>query len=477
MSSSCARIVSIVWTIFCAITLEAEEPCRIEVREAGSGWPVPLVILRTTSQSTFVTDNAGVAAFDLPEAMGRDTWLDISSPNYEMPADGFGYRGIRIKPEAGKTVRIEVHRILPARRLGRLTGSGLFGERARFGAPASELPELLVGQDSVQVAAHQGALYWFWGDTTLGKYPLGIFHTTGARTSMQPLNSFEPPLRLTYDYFRDGKGELRALAPMAGEGPTWLSAVASLPDHTGTPRLVATYVKIKPPLETYRLGLCVWDETDRVFQSHCVLWEKGKGVERPVSPDGHAALWTDHDGTKWVLFGNPLPTLRCPATFEAWQDPAQWEPVDSVRTLKAADTGAEVALHSGSIAWHPWRQRWVTVFMEKGGKPSAFGEVWYAEAPTPLGPWGRAVKVLSHENYTFYNPRLHTELTPTNSPILLFEGTYTRDFANRPVPTPRYEYNQILYRLDLNDPALAAAHVAETNSLPTAQPPGTRKTR
>ena len=41
--------------------------------------------------------------------------------------------------------------------------------------------------------------------------------------------------------------------------------------------------------------------------------------------------------------------------------------------------------------------------------------------------------------------------------MLIFEGTYTMQFADRPPPTPRYDYNQILYRLDLDDPALAPA--------------------
>ena len=95
--------------------------------------------------------------------------------------------------------------------------------------------------------------------------------------------------------------------------------------------------------------------------------------------------------------------------------------------------------------------------MQYFGKPSVFGELWYAEADAPTGPWGPAVKVLSHENYTFYNPRLHPEFTPPDSPILIFEGTYTVQFADRPAPTPRYDYNQILYRLDLDSPALAPA--------------------
>jgi hypothetical protein len=67
------------------------------------------------------------------------------------------------------------------------------------------------------------------------------------------------------------------------------------------------------------------------------------------------------------------------------------------------------------------------------------------------------VKVLSHHNYTFYNPRIHCEASDGKSPVLLFEGTYTQQFADRPQPTPRYDYNQILYRLDLDDPALRPA--------------------
>ena len=95
--------------------------------------------------------------------------------------------------------------------------------------------------------------------------------------------------------------------------------------------------------------------------------------------------------------------------------------------------------------------------MQHFGKPSAFGELWYAESNAPTGPWGPAMKVLSHENYTFYNPCLHPEFTSEGSPMLIFEGTYTTAFANKPAPTPRYDYNQILYRLDLDDPALRPA--------------------
>jgi hypothetical protein len=188
-----------------------------------------------------------------------------------------------------------------------------------------------------------------------------------------------------------------------------------------------------------------------------VVWTKSDSAPKPPPlPQGHPALWKDSAGKEWLLFGNPLPTLRCPATFEAWQDSSTWEVLNPPDSLAAAD-GKPVKPHSGSMAWNPWRKRWVTVFMQAFGKPSAFGELWYAEAPAPTGPWGTTVKILSHENYTFYNPRIHPEFTAADSPILIFEGTYTQQFANRPPPTPRYDYNQILYRLDLDDPALKAA--------------------
>jgi hypothetical protein len=58
------------------------EPFRISVREKGTGWPVPLIELRTTDHYRWVTDNAGVVAFDLPEAMGHTTWLSVSGHGY-----------------------------------------------------------------------------------------------------------------------------------------------------------------------------------------------------------------------------------------------------------------------------------------------------------------------------------------------------------------------------------------------------------
>ena len=447
-----------VFGLVLPLAIFASEPCRIEVVEKGSGWPVPLVELRTTHHLRFVTDNAGLIAFDAPELMGRETWFNIAGHGYEAPKDGFGQRGVRLTPEPGKTLRVEVNRAIIAKRLGRITGGGIFAESQKLGLEQEWRESGILGCDTIQNAVHRGRMFWLWGDTTIPNYPLGIFDSTSATTPVQPLAKFEPPLRVKFDYFADAQGKPRGVAKMPGSGPTWITAYVSLPDKTGTPRLVASYMKINPPLEIREWGLCVWNDKAGKFENLRTLWTKSAEAPRPPPlPEGHPAFWKDSTGMEWLLFGNPLPTLRCPPTFEAWQDASKWEVLKPQQSFVSAADGKPVKPHGGSIAWNAFRRRWVTVFMENFGKPSVFGELWYAEADAPTGPWGTAVKVLTHDNYTFYNPRLHPEFTPADSPVLLFEGTYTVQFANKPEPTPRYDYNQMLYRLDLDDPALKPA--------------------
>lgn len=440
------------------------EPFRVEIVDRENGWPVPLVELRTTHQMRFVTDNAGVIAIDSPELMGEETWFFVKGSGYEVAADGFGYRGVRVTPTSGGSYQLKVDRTIVAKRMGRLTGAGLFAESQKLGAYTDWSESGVLGCDSVQTVRHNDQLFWLWGDTTLARYPLGIFHSTGATTSTQPFRSLQPPLRFNFDYFRSEEGRPREIARMPGEGPTWMTGLISLPDRDGVSQLVGNYMKVRGFLEEYEWGLAVWNERTKNFEHLRTVWKKSEtATTRPLVPAGHPVIWKDGQGQDWVLFGHPFPELRCLATFEAWQDPHQWEPVVSATEFEDSATGEAIlphqGVHSGGIAWNDYRNRWVTVFMQNGGKPSNLGELWYAESKSPLGPWGGAVKILSHDNYTFYNPKLHPYLTPDGSSVLLFEGTYTKQFADSPEPTPRYDYNQILYRLDLDDPALEPAHV------------------
>ena len=128
---------------------------------------------------------------------------------------------------------------------------------------------------------------------------------------------------------------------------------------------------------------------------------------------------------------------------------------ESLLNLRDIDSGKTVQAHGGSVYWNAYRNRWVMITVESFGSTSMLGEVWYAEADTPLGPWVYARKVVTHDKYSFYNPKQHPMFDKEGGRIIFFEGTYTTTFSGNPDPTPRYDYNQIMYQLDLADPRLA----------------------
>jgi hypothetical protein len=111
--------------------------------------------------------------------------------------------------------------------------------------------------------------------------------------------------------------------------------------------------------------------------------------------------------------------------------------------------GKPVTIHGSSVKWNPYRKKYIMIGVQKFGS-SMLGEVWYSEAEHPTGPWRKAVKVVTHDNYTFYNPVHHQFFDQDGGRLIYFEGTYTKTFSGNEVATPRYDYNQIMYRLDLD---------------------------
>ena len=269
-----------------------------------------------------------------------------------------------------------MQRQLDAKRLGRLTGAGLFAESQKLGLEQCWKESGILGCDSVQLAEHGGKLFWAWGDTNLPNYPLGIFHTSSATTTISPLKLFQPPVRLTFNYFRDDKENPRGVAKMPGDGPTWLIGYVSLPDEEGQQRLCAHYTKIRGFLTAYETGLCVWDETTDSFKQHKVLWakESGGGARPPkLEPTGHPVFWEDSDGERWVLFGDPFPHIKCKATVESWSDPNSWIKLDAQPSVRAAGSGEEIRPHRGSVVWSGFLKKWVCVFVAEGWKALCAG--------------------------------------------------------------------------------------------------------
>jgi hypothetical protein len=147
-------------------------------------------------------------------------------------------------------------------------------------------------------------------------------------------------------------------------------------------------------------------------------------------------------------------TARLTATRHAeWARRGELAASEQLLTLRDVDSGQAVLAHRGTVAWNAYRGRYVMIVCESFGS-SLVGELWYAEADGPLGPWLYARKIGTHDRYSFYNPRHHPFFDQDGGRLIYFEGTYTRSFSGNPVVTPRYDYNQVMYRLDLDDPRL-----------------------
>jgi hypothetical protein len=498
-----ALSAAMLWlAMFAASPPGARDYFTIEVVDDQTGRGVPLVELRTVDQVRYWTDSQGLVAFFEPGLMDQEVFFHVRSHGYEFPADGFGYRGKALKTVSGTTAQLRLRRINVAQRLYRVTGAGIYRDSLLLGREAPIAAPLVnsqvVGSDSVNTALFHGKIHWFWGDTNRPAYPLGTFHVPAAVSRLPQGGGLDPQKGIDLEYFTRDDGFAASTAEMPGDGPTWIDGLCVIHDAQRGERMFAKYVKVRKFLDVYQRGLVEFNGTTHRFEKVAQF-----DFAAPLYPHGHSFAKTV-DGTEYIYFGNPYPLTRVAARATALADPTQYEaftglvaqsrsdkpkidrdprgavhygwkrdtaaptPADEAKWLKArllnkgdelvalrdGDSGRAVAAHAGSVAWNEFRRRFVMIAEQAAGT-SHLGEIWYAEADTPLGPWVYARKIVTHDKYSFYNPKQHAMLDQDGGRRIFFEGTYSTFFSGNDDPTPRYDYNQVMYGLDLTDSRLA----------------------
>ncbi len=468
------------------------EPFAIHVVDDRSGRGVPLVDLKTVSNVHFVTDSAGWAAIDDPALLGRRVFFHVSSHGYEYPKDGFGERGTALDLTPGGEARVIIRRLNIAERLYRITGEGIYRDSVILGKPVPITEPLLngqvTGQDSALAAVYSGKIWWFWGDTNRQAYPLGHFSTAGAVSEPLDREGIDPAIGVNLSYFVDDRGFSRPMVPAAPGELHWIDGLTVLKDDRGRERLIAVNTRLKDLDDVLGREMVVMNDGTAMFETL-----------KPLDP-GEARRLRGHPfkvavgGIEYIYCGESFPNLRVKADWRSVTDPAAYEayvPADSDGTgrnewtwtrgaapveldemqrrvrsgalkegeapldLRDAATGRHVEAHFGSVNWNDFRRKWIMIVVESGGEPSFLGEVWYAEADAPEGPWRSARKIVTHDRYSFYNPVHHAFLDQEGGRYVYFEGTYATTFSrDDQQATPRYNYNQIMYRLDLADERL-----------------------
>jgi hypothetical protein len=495
----------------CAQSTPATQPSRyfaIEVVDDQTGRGVPLVELKTVSNVWYYTDSAGLVAIDDPAYIGRTIFFNISSHGYDYPADGFGIRGAQVNMKPGGSVTLKIKRINIAERLYRITGEGIYRDSFLLGRPIPIQQPLLnaqvTGQDSAQPAVYRDKICYFWGDSNRQSYPLGHFGTSGATADLPAHGGLDPSVGINLHYFTNSDGFSRPMVLGPNGVLRWIDAMTVLKDISGRERLVARVSFRKSLTKALATKLLIYNDATNLFD---VL--KDIPLDPPLQPVGHP-LRVRVDGADYIYYGEMFPDTRVRADLEHFQDLSSYEgftclapgsrfdqadpkldrgasgkliwgwkketaPLrrDQIRKLirdgkiKSEEawfhpldvqTGKSPALSAVSVAFNDYRHKYVSICSELGGATSMLGEIWYSEADKPEGPWDFARKIVTHERYSFYNPVHDAFFDQDGGRVIYFEGTYATTFSRDGDPTPRYDYNQIMYRLDLSDPRLDLSH-------------------
>lgn len=482
---------------------------RITVQDQDTGRGVPLVELRTVNEVRYYTDSNGIVAINDPELMGQSVYFKISSPGYEFPADGFGYHGAALPVSAGGSVMLKIKRVNIAERLYRMTGAGIYRDSVLTGQPTPLKQPLLngqvFGQDTVMAAVYGGKLVWFFGDTNRPSYPLGQFAISGATSLLPGPGGLDPSVGIDLTYWVGQDGFSRPMIPIAGAaGPVWIGGLFPMADG-GREHLFAHYAEIQKDGASAVSGLAEFNDAKAVFEP-IDTYPKGdplhpEGEPFRVRARGKDFLYfeTQEMGAFPLVRNTPdLAHIADSKTYEAFtcllpgtrfhgeqtqMDRAAdghlvwaWKPntaalgedeavklvsagkmkqSEVLTQLRDIDTDAVVTSHGGSVFWNPYRKRWILITTQVYGSPSFLGEVWFAEADTPVGPWLYARKIATHDHYTFYNPTQHPFFDQDGGRVIYFEGTYVSTYSDVKDLTPRYDYNQLMYKLSLNDPRLS----------------------
>lgn len=473
------------------------EPMRIKVVDR-TGRPMPLSQVRVepSGGATFFTDSRGIAAVRQPGFMGRTARAYASSFGHN-----YGAEFVEFSPGGSHTLRLQQSfDDNVADRTYRLTGAGIyrsswiFGETTPIDNPLMNADVLTQGRAASTVFRDE--LVWFFGSTGVSVEAGRRKRVTAATSRLPDQGGLNPEVGVNLNYVTDPSGSARNVA--AGVLGETVTVKGLMVTPTDPPQLFATFQRHSDA--TIRQGLLKWNESRKKFRQ-VKLFPEDTRVK--LCPN---VTRVRSDGREWFYFACPLPLVRVPATPKAIKDISRYQTFTPVKAGASWDgkhteraegnrwewktgtptadhprerelrrnfwfpdragihhltdfqTGESFVAREGTVFWNEFRQKWIMITNEFVPRGPRKGNVYYAEADSPIGPWVYARKVASHRdtlkdpyrgNFSFQDVKQHPELTRDEGKTIFFSGLFKRTARGQAVP--RYNNNHLMYRLDLTD--------------------------
>jgi len=500
----------------------------IEILDSATGRGVPLVkvSLAVDPNQFFYTDSNGIVAIDDPSLINQFRTFNFRSYGHTNASQTLAtqYGGLsQISIE--RTNRAE--RLYRATGANIYRDSVNVGRSVPIAKPVSNADILGQDSVQAAVYNDKIHWFWGDSlfKSTEG-FGFGNYWVSAATSELPSQGGLSPSVGIDYSYYEDAQGRTRPMFTPTPGDPTWIDGLFTVKDNNEQERLLAHFVNVETfgdPFILNEQGLAVFDDSSAneddwgfsKIQDYGVAPEQVWGTGPPIVPAGHSFRHST-GGVNYIYFGENYPNIRVQDEWNAVNDITQWEaftplrentrydkdapPLELDDNLKPIygwkkntdplgteifeemvsggfisrseapvglvdyETGADVRLHRSSVNWNEHRGKWIMIGNQTWGSESFLGEVWYAEAPTPEGPWKNAIKIATHGDpvglegsYSFYNPTHLPFFDEEDGRYIHFHGTYSSSFFDTAPQTPDYDYNQIAYRLDLSTiPQLSA---------------------
>jgi hypothetical protein len=488
---------------------------KIKVIDKATGRGIPMVKVELESHNYTYTDSAGVVAFYEPGLMNRTNGFTFISHGYEL--DGgithplWDTKAVLLDSTAGTTATVEMNRINIAQRLYRCSGYGVYRDSVLLGESSPITYPLvnaqMAGQDTIVNTIHNGEAFMIWGDTHTLQGNSNLKGTAARSYLPDAPGGIDPDDGFNLRYITKAGSNPPSVKKMVPDRPglIWMRSLVSAKDDQGNDHLIASYQRKGSSVPENMYGLLefnesteefeyIFEETQsdaennrRVFGYTSTSMKLNNGamdhfyyhryhlsrsatdyasVTNPATYEGFTCLvpgekmegsstQVNRDGSGNLIWS--WQTLTAPVGIGEMDDLESYGLIDAdERWTRPVDveTGLDFSMKRGPLMYNPYRQRYCMIMMEVGAERSLSTSYWYLEADTPQGPWVFGRRIVQHDDYTFYNPCLHPYLSKDNGREIFFEGTVTMSYTRRRIVTEGYNYNQMMYKLDLDDERL-----------------------